>query len=377
MPDEVKFCSRCQAACDIEDSFCQNCGLKFREVQPGDWFFNNKYQLIEMIGEGGMGSVWKAKRVINSDNMRVVDSAVKFLHRHYSEGRPDVVRMFEDEAVILAELKNSHIVPLFEYGNDPQTGLFFIGMDLVLGGTLEDEVNKKKVYQNEIKSGKDERQRTVQEDPLPLTRIVDIMHQILDAMGSVHDKKIYHRDLKPSNLMLESEGGGSERVYVLDFGIARFLEAEKKGEGRTSIHSIMGSYPYMSPEHFNGEQYDGRSDIFALGIIMYEMLTGNKPFGGDQNEMATTIMNRIENHPHPDAGSMMIAPTKELASPIAKVLNKAMAKKPQDRYQTCADFRGEIDDLITPSGIPVWILFLLGVIVALGVGFVSVKMIIE
>jgi eukaryotic-like serine/threonine-protein kinase len=369
MIEGQKYCPNCQHVCEAEDAFCNDCGFEFREVQPGDWFYDGMYYLEELLGEGGMGSVWQAQRVVNRSDKTTVDAAVKILHRHYSEGRPDVVDMFKAEAKILTQLNNSHIVHLYEYGDDPSSGLFFIGMQQVKGHTLEDEIKTKQIYLNELSSGKTDHQRTEKNDPLPLLRVINLIEQTLDAMGDVHEKRIYHRDLKPSNLMLESVGG-RDHLFVLDFGIARFLEAEQKGQGRKSMQSIMGTYPYMSPEHFNGESYGAESDIFALGIIMYEMLTGNKPFGGDQGEMPTTIMNKIENHPHPNPAHLLPPPTKNLSGHIRKILDKALSKNPKDRYRTCSEFQVALDKLRKEeeSDFPWWLIYVLCIAIGGAIG---------
>ena len=174
MFEDFKSCPQCKAECDTDDAFCFNCGFQFREVEAGDWFYNGIYCLEDIIGEGGMGSVWKAKKIINHEEKVMKDVAVKFLHRHYSEGRPDVVQMFKDEAMILTQIQNPHIVSLLDYGTDPGTGLFFIGMERIRGDTLETEIRKKRVYVNEIKSQKTERERRIKQDPLPLLRVIPI-----------------------------------------------------------------------------------------------------------------------------------------------------------------------------------------------------------
>jgi eukaryotic-like serine/threonine-protein kinase len=369
MVKDQKSCPTCQGLCDAEDTFCQNCGFKFREVQPGDWFYDEMYYLESFIAEGGMGSVWKAQRVVNRSDKTTVDAAVKFLHRHYSEGRPDVVKMFKDEAKILTQLNNSHIVHLYEYGDDPNSGLFFIGMKHVKGITLEELIKRKVFYICDTNTGKADHQKTKKVDPLPLLRVINLIEQVLDAMEDVHEQGIYHRDLKPSNLMLESIAG-KDHLFVLDFGIARFLEAEQRSEGRTSMQSIMGTYPYMSPEHFNGEPYGAESDIFALGIVMYEMLTGRKPFGGDHKENPTTIMNKIANHPYPNFAHQLPPPTKNLSGHIRQILDKALAKNPKDRYSTCSEFQKALEKLRKEeeSDFPWWLIYVFTVVIGGAIG---------
>jgi serine/threonine protein kinase len=291
------------------------------------------YTIEEFMGAGGMASVWRASYHVGHDIRR--KAAVKILHREFVETNPTIREMLFKEARIISELQDPHIVPIYGCGEDVKTKAVYIAMEKLEGVTLEDEIEKKRQFQ----AG----EGTFREDPLPPAGSVKIMSQILGVMAKVHalrpSEPVIHRDLKPSNVMLTD----ASFAYLLDFGIAKFREVtgpEGPGFLATSENMVMGTYPYMSPEHWN-RQFCPGSDIFSLGIMLFEMLTGKKPFGGDGGEDDNTILNNIIHKPHPDlaVGQMNGAAYR----PFQPIVDKALAKKPEDRYLSCRGFLKDLE----------------------------------
>src|SRR6185436_20069925 len=200
------------------------------------------YQIVAPLGEGGMAAVYKAYQ---PSMERYV--AVKVLPRQLAESAEFIAR-FKREAHLLAQLQHPHIVPVFDYGQ--ADGFTYIVMPFIQSGTLADLMKTRQMSLPEIRR---------------------IMTQIGDALGYAHARGMIHRDVKPSNVLVDERGN----CLLTDFGLARMTEATS---GKlTSSGAIMGTPAYMSPEQGAGNTLDGRSDIYALGIIMYEMVTGQVP----------------------------------------------------------------------------------------------------
>jgi serine/threonine-protein kinase len=304
------------------------------------------YTVEYLIGQGGMATVWHARRRVGDVNGYAQEhpAALKVLNRNFVEQNAAVIKMFIGEAQIISALQDAHIVPIYDYGQDSKTKLVYIGMRELEGVTLDEEVRKKKAF---LKAD-----GTSSEDPIPLQRAVSIMCQALEAMVRVHEYRpsnpIVHRDLKPSNLMLTKSGAGKDHIYLLDFGIAQFREATGP-DGQTfmatSEKMIMGTYPYMSPEHWN-KQFCPGSDIFCLGVILYELITGRKPFGGDDGEDDVTILNNIIHLPHPPLDLGTLSGLRQ--NDLERILAQALAKDPKDRYQSCREFLTALEKFDLP-----------------------------
>src|ERR1700692_1172847 len=212
-------------------------------VEP-DTIIDGRYRVISRLGSGGMADVYLAE-----DQLLGRQVAVKLLHHHFAEDQ-EFVERFRREASSAAGLSHPNIVAIFDRGE--WNGTYYIAMEYVAGRTLKAIVRE--------------------EGPLDPARAIDIVIQILRAARSAHKRGVIHRDLKPHNVILDEEG----RARVTDFGIARAGASDM-----TLTGSIMGTAQYLSPEQAQGHEVSGRSDLYAIGIILYELLTGAVPFDGE------------------------------------------------------------------------------------------------
>ncbi|HEY1587078.1 MAG TPA: serine/threonine-protein kinase, partial [Polyangia bacterium] len=224
-----------------------------------------QYILVEKIGEGGMGAVYLAEQPTMGRR-----AVVKLLHPALSRD-VQVSARFNLEARAAAALNHPHIVTVYNYGALPD-GVLYLAMEHLDGRDLE---------------------RTIEESGrLSAVRAVHIARQICDALAEAHAHGVVHRDLKPSNVMLVTRGRDDEFVKVLDFGIAKV-----RGVALTSTGMIFGTPEYMSPEQLRGATLDGRSDLYALGVVLFEMLTGRLPFAGETPE--ELMMSHLDALPPP------------------------------------------------------------------------------
>src|SRR5215475_7667316 len=257
-----------------------------------------RYEITGEIGRGAMGVVYRA-----NDPFIGRTVAVKTL-RLSEEGtglsRPELLNRFQTEARAAGLLTHPNIVVVFDAGEED--GLYYITMELVEGKSLQALLDSGQAF--------------------PLARVLRIMEQTCSALQFAHERSIVHRDIKPANLMLTAD----DTVKITDFGTAKILQF---GTVQQTAH-VMGTPSYMSPEQVKGRVVDGRSDIFSLGVMLYEMITGEKPFPG-QN--ITTVIYKIVNEdPVPPR---TIDPT--IHHGLSTVVMKALAKDPTDRYQSCKE----------------------------------------
>ncbi len=270
------------------------------------------YKILEKIGAGGMGEVYRAY-----DTRLEREVAVKVLPEAFAAD-PERLARFEREAKSIAALSHPNIVVI--HSVEESDGLHFLTMELVEGKTLTHSIRK---------------------NGLPLDQIFKIASQVLDAVNTAHRQGIMHRDLKPGNIMVTSEG----RVKVLDFGLAKLMEEPaapamslQMTEPVTAEGHIVGTVAYMSPEQAEGKPVDPRSDIFSLGIILYEMATGKRPFQGDTS--ASLISSILRDMPPP-----VTELNDNLPRHFGRIVKRCLSKNPKDRYQTAADVRIELKGL--------------------------------
>jgi eukaryotic-like serine/threonine-protein kinase len=269
------------------------------QLEPGT-LLADRFEIIQLLGQGGMGAVYKG-RDIELDRLVALKLIRPDLASH-----PEILRRFKQELILAREVTHRNVIRIFDLGQ--AQGIKFITMEYVEGRDLRSLIHEK---------GK-----------LSVDEAVPIILQITAALEAAHHAGVVHRDLKPQNVLLDKDG----RVYVMDFGIARSLETP----GMTQTGALMGTPEYMSPEQAKGEKVDARSDLFALGIIFYEMLTGVSPF------KAETAM------------AMMFKRTQERATPLAQlnlgvpgaisdIVAKCLEIKPDERYQTARDVINDLE----------------------------------
>ena len=264
-------------------------------IQPGQML--GPYRIINQIGRGGMANVYKAYQPSVD---RYV--AIKVLPTQLAESKEFATR-FHQEARIIAMLEHPHILPVFDYGESD--GIAYFVMRYLEAGTLKDK----------MESGR----------PLPINEIDRIFTQLADALSYAHTHGIVHRDLKPANALIDSYGN----IFLTDFGIAKLLESA--APRLTQTDAVMGTPAYISPEQAQGQPVDQRSDIYSLGIILYEMVTGSVPFVAD-TPLAVLFKHITDPLPLPSK----VKP--DIPESIEKVILKALAKNPQDRFATASDF---------------------------------------
>ena len=255
------------------------------------------YRIINQIGKGGMATVYKAYQPSVD---RYV--AVKVLPSQLAESKEFAAR-FQQEARIIAKLEHPHILPVFDYGES--NGVAYFVMRYLEAGTLKDR----------MEAGR----------PLPTQEIDRLFTQLADALSYAHGHGVIHRDLKPANALIDSQGN----VFLTDFGIAKLLESASPR--LTQTDAIMGTPAYISPEQAQGQPVDQRSDIYSLGIILYEMVTGSVPFVAE-TPLAVIFKHISDPLPPPS----LVRP--DIPKPIEKVILKALAKDPRDRFATAAEF---------------------------------------
>ena len=264
-------------------------------IQPGQML--GPYRIINQVGKGGMATVYKAYQPSVD---RYV--AIKVLPSQLAESREFATR-FQQEARIIAKLEHPHILPVFDYGESD--GVAYFVMRYMDAGTLKEKM--------------------IEGRPLPLQEIDRLFTQLANALSYAHSKGIVHRDLKPANVLIDSHGN----VFLTDFGIAKLLESASPR--LTQTDAIMGTPAYISPEQAQGQTVDQRSDIYSLGIILYEMVTGSVPFTAE-TPLAVLFKHISDPLPPPSLVKPDIRPS------IEQVLLKALAKDPRDRFSTAAEF---------------------------------------
>lgn len=272
----------------------------------------DRYEVLALVGRGGMGVVYKVRD-------KAVDKifAVKVLNHDLVQDKISVKR-FEQEAKAASALTHANLAAVYDYGVGV-SGCPFLVMDYLEGHTLEQELAKEGYFDSE--------------------RAIDIFIQAAEAMADSHLKGVIHRDIKPGNIILEKSENGSDFVKLVDFGIAKVLPSEQKAhENLTQTGDIFGSPLYMSPEQCEGNMQDRRSDIYSLGCLMYETLTGIKPFAAENP--IKIILRHIHEDPKPISSLTTVSnlPAQyKVPSDLDKVILRCLARDPNCRYQSAYD----------------------------------------
>ena len=270
---------------------------------------SGKYKIIKLLGEGGMGCVYLGEQMLGSTARKV---AVKTLHKHLSHDASIQAR-FDREAGTVAGLEHPNTIQVFDYGK-MDDGTLYIVMEFVQGKSVADII--------------------VTEGAMPPARVENIMRQVCGSLEEAHHKGIVHRDLKPDNVVLCERAGVKDWVEVLDFGIAKRSTEHDPNEAKlTQQGMVLGTPPYMSPEQFTGQPVDARSDIYALGIMAYEMLVGVLPF--EANTAWEWASKHMTAQPRP-IETQNLGPG--VPEKMRSAINRALAKNPNDRFSTVKEF---------------------------------------
>ena len=265
-------------------------------LNPND-VIDGRYVLVERIGSGGMADVWRA-----TDTDLGRDVAIKVLHENFSRDK-EFVERFRREASSAAGLQHPNVVAVYDRGSYEDT--YYIAMELIEGSPLRDLINRG------LESGE----------------AVEVTRQVLAAAGFAHSKGIVHRDLKPMNVLIDLEG----RIRVTDFGIARAGNSEI-----TQTGSVMGTAQYLSPEQAQGMEVTAATDIYSIGVMLFEMLTGRVPFDGD-NAVAIAMKQVSADPQTPSLVNPKVSPA------LDAVVLKALAKDPAARYASAAEMTAALD----------------------------------
>ena len=284
-------------------------------LQPGTTL--GPYEILSPIGAGGMGEVYKAR-----DTRLDRTVAIKVLPEHVAAD-PDLKQRFEREAKTISSLNHPHICTLHDIGS--QDGIDFLVMEYLEGDTLAQRLEK---------------------GALPLAQALQVAIEIADALDKAHRQGITHRDLKPGNIMLTKAG-----AKLLDFGLAKLRPAEQGGglsalptqeAPLTEQGAILGTFQYMAPEQLEGKEADARTDIFAFGALVYEMVTGEKAFTGESQ--ASLIATILEHEPIPMSTLHQMMPAR-----LDEIVKTCLAKDPDDRWQSVGDVGRQVKGIAEGS----------------------------
>jgi len=269
---------------------------------PPGTVLGNRYQILQILGEGGMGAVYKA-RDIELDRL----IAVKVIRPELATN-PDILQRFKQELILARQVTDRNVIRIFDLGE--ADGIKFITMEYVEGESL---------YQILRRQGK-----------IPVPEAVEIMRQTLSGLQAAHREGVIHRDLKPGNIMRDAQG----RVVVMDFGLARTIG----GDGMTRTGTMLGTMEYMSPEQAQAKELDARSDVFTVGLICYELLTGKMPYHADS--VVASLLKRMQERAAPPSDWDATIP-----QPISELVSKCLERDPAERWQSAQEVLDRIDEI--------------------------------
>jgi serine/threonine-protein kinase len=271
---------------------------------------DGRYRVVEWIAEGAMGVVYRAERIKLGRSV-----AIKFLHG-WSAADASARKRFEVEAKAMARLEHPHCAAVIDVGE--HDGAPYVVMDYVRGATLREILD---------------------EGPLTVARAAEITKQVLSGLAHAHELDIVHRDIKPANIMVGDQAGLGESVKILDFGLARLRGAP----GGLTVGIAVGTPSYMAPEQIINDNVDARTDLYACGVLLFEMLTGGKPYVADE---PLDVLRQHREAPVPRPSDAAAAPSRDAVRVLDEVVVRALQKRPEDRFASAAEFARAIDDAL-------------------------------
>ncbi|MCP4503428.1 MAG: protein kinase [Deltaproteobacteria bacterium] len=315
-------CVICSVELQNEVRFCPACGAEQPKQSTGgdddDPFIgqvvNRNFRIDSLLGVGGMGKVYKARQ-LSLDK----DVVIKILHDHFNDD-PQLVQRFQREARAASRLSHPNSIQVIDFGQDAN-GVLFMAIEFLNGRDL---------YGMLTDGG-----------PFEAKRLAKIMIQVCSALAEAHEQNVIHRDLKPENIMIVDHRG-TEFVKVLDFGIAKIQDSdEQPGQALTQAGMVCGTPEYMSPEQARGLKLDHRSDLYALGVVVYQLATGELPFNADTP--IGIVTKQILEEPTPPRERV---PHLNIHPSLEAVILKAMSKKTDERYQTSMEMVEAFEELL-------------------------------
>ena len=316
----MKYCPKCKASFSIGQRFCSNDGATLTLQDPYNLVGRalvDKYRLDALVGMGGMGAVYSAVHLSTGRQI-----AVKVLLPNLAIGNPRLLELFEREARVVGRLRHENIVDIIDAGRTTD-GVAYIAMEWLEGHPLEEEIQRG--------------------GTLSFQRVSEILRQVAAALEESHSQHIIHRDLKPSNIFLVKRPNGREQIKVVDFGISKSLG----DTGGSPVSSVMGTPQYASPEQFRlGENIDSRTDIYSLGVMLFQMLTNALPFN---DTTISALIHKHLNEPPPPLRSLR----PDIPPAVEELVGRMLAKQPADRPQRVGDIPDLFDEALGSNRVTV------------------------
>jgi serine/threonine-protein kinase len=308
-------CPRCGTIVAHDRTHCGHCGQHQpdRDEPPEAWIgreIDRKYGIEEILGVGGMGMVFRARRTLVGDEI-----ALKVLFPRFLES-PLQRRLFHDEAVAAARLNHPNVVTVFDAEMNAD-GVAYIAMELLSGVPFKQVLRERA--------------------PMPPEEIVPMMAQVLDGLAAAHDANVIHRDLKPDNVFVTTKRDGSTQVKLVDFGIAAMLDADERDDEQ---RKLLGTLRYMAPEQCRGKRPDGRADLYAFGVMLYEGLTRKRATG----KTVSAVINDPVRRPNE-----FLAPSLRLSDPLEALLLRLLAKDPDERPSTAVEVKAALEACVAEA----------------------------
>jgi serine/threonine-protein kinase len=321
----LKVCPQCGTEYPANARFCEIDGTALRSAAGGTDLIGtivaDRYHILKKLGEGGMGQVYLAEHVKMGRK-----SALKVMHPGMKSD-VDAVSRFNREAANASRIAHPNVAAVYDFGETPD-GIIYLAMEFIDGPPLTSVVEL--------------------QGALPPQRAADIVRQTAEALAVAHDMGIVHRDLKPDNIMIARTRDGRDLVKVVDFGIAKAAGNEAQKVTKTGL--VVGTPEYMSPEQLSGDKLDGRSDIYSLALVAFNMLTGTLPFPSDSQQ--ESMIMRLTDRPKSLTDMM---PDRVWPADVQSVMDKALERDANARYQHATDFGMALYNAIQrmPEGTPV------------------------